>query len=1049
MHLKNDEESVQYLEEIIFPNIYNENVILFLGAGFSYTKEKNYLGATILNYYQELLKVDLETKDLVEFVDRASRLDSFSRNQFDQYVNKLLQKLNPEEAHQKVVTMGWRQIVTTNLDLLLENAYSQIIGKSEEYKEIIPIRSVSEYQSSVSNDQIKYIKLNGCLSDISKYKMVFSTQDFSENKQFYNLVLSNFSSLSNDVSFLSIGYSFTDGISKRLLTELNKNNLKNDKKVFNVDPFPNEAIIPYLEENNVITIRMTAAEFFGHYDNWMIEKFKRTEKKLPKAYFKGNENTLQINTRLKLRLINKLKQLHKNNQNDFLRPENYYKGEEPNYSIILDGHDVLKKDLTKKIIDSIKASKIVNNLIPVNFIVGSHGIGKSTSAYRALSELQSNHGYTAFELIDINGLRAQDLEELFNASSTENIVLLADNVERHIFFKELMNFRLSLSEYQFNRNISILAPIRENMLEKNLKAYSYQNTSKIIADHELTNEEIDDLIGKLKKYKLITVRDKHEENKIKNQIKTNYNSDPYVTMLSIIENSTLLRAVSDTLSLINSEAQIAFEYTSLLYQYKIPMPASIMKKIINMDWDEFKNNILKVDCKGLLINKMSAPSDIKEDLVFTTKHRIISSKFILSKYKSEDKLIKAYLKIVHSLNPNDEHAKLIIDLVKALKKDRIFTKQDKIAKLYDEAAKIFITNPIFNIHYAMNLQSRNNISALMKASERLMQVDSSIDYRNHSITHRRGVLDFNIAKHYHKEGNTYLRDEYLDSAREFFEIKRSVDPFSSYSYYDFLVLEIWKIQHLDMLEDEVLRQHIVIQDLFLKAYESVIENADFILRLRSKYVNEIKSNQFSKAEILKQLEELYANSETRVLALIFKLNTLETSIFDFGENFLPQMNSEDIVEELESYNHLDIVQKALFDYHCNRLFNIDSRMALNNINQDQFEKENYFKYHYYSFIKECYNLQFAYGEKHLESLRREFRYLNPSVQEIWVDEDSKSPKKFIGIIKNDSLYKIYIHILGKAFLCLKSDFKIVKGQEYYCNIIFTVRGIRVKLLGEK
>ena len=282
MDLRNNADTIEFLEETIFPNIYNQNTVLFLGAGFSYTTDKNYLGSTLVDLYQEKLQVDLETKDLVEFIDRASRLDSFSRHQFDQYVKTLLQKLNPEEVHKKVASMGWRQIVTTNMDLLLENAYSQIHGTTDEYKEITPIRSVSEYYRTLSKDQIKYVKLNGCLSDLAKYKFIFSTQDFNDNKEFYNKVLTNFSSLTNDVSFLSIGYSYTDGISKRLLDELNKNNLKNERKIFNVDPFPNEALVPFLEEQNVITIRMTASDFFTHYDKWVKERFARYERRLPK-----------------------------------------------------------------------------------------------------------------------------------------------------------------------------------------------------------------------------------------------------------------------------------------------------------------------------------------------------------------------------------------------------------------------------------------------------------------------------------------------------------------------------------------------------------------------------------------------------------------------------------------------------------------------------------------------------------------------------------------------------------------------------------------------
>lgn len=1049
MDLKNTENTIEFLEETIFPNIYKENTVLFLGAGFSYTKDKNYLGSTLVDLYQERLQVDLETKDLVEFIDRASRLSTFSRHQFDQYVKTLLQKLNPEDVHKKVASMGWRQIVTTNMDLLLENAYSQIHGTTDEYKEIIPIRSVNEYYRTFSKDQIKYIKLNGCLSDLAKYKFIFSTQDFNENKAFYNKVLTNFSSLTNDVSFLSIGYSYTDGISKRLLNELNKNNLKNDKKIFNVDPFPNEALVPFLEEQNVITIRMTSSDFFSNYEKWLDERYTRYEKRLPKVFFNQKNIPVQISTRLNLRLRNNIKQLHQNNRENIIKPDNYYRGEEPNYSIILDNLDIEKKHLNKLIIDNVINSEFKNSLIPVNFISGSNGVGKTTSALRAINHLQIKHNYIAFELMEINGIRGQDLEELFNACSSEDIVLLADNVERHSYFKDLMGFRVALSEHQFNKNISILAPIRENILEKHLRSYKYQNVNITNANHSLTEEEIDNLISKLKTYNLIKVRDKQEENKVKNRIRKAYDSDPYVTMLSLIENSTLLRAISDNLNQINKEAQTAFEYTSLLYQYKIPMPASILKKIVNMDWDEFKKNILKVDCKGLLLNEVTSPIDIKEDLVFRTKHRIISSKFIENRYKSEDKLLKGFLKIVRALNPNDEHAKIAIDLFKSIRKNKTFSNKKKLEKLYDEASRIFTSHPLFNIHYARNLQYRRNISSLKKAAERLMYVDSTSDRRSFAITHTRGVIEFELAKYYDKEGDVYIRDEYLDSAKDFFEIKIAIDPFSSYSYYDYLALEIWKIRNLDLSDEEVLKQHLIIQDLFVKAYESVIENTEYIENLRARYVREIKINQFSKAEILKHLEELYSNPDTRVLALIFKLNSLENEILDFGNKFLSNLTSEDIIDELSDYYHLDIVQKALFDYHCNRLYNIDSRMALNKFNSEEFQENNFFKYHYYSYIKECYNQQYRYAGKHLLALKKEYKFLNPALQQYWIDEESLKPKIFVGLIKNVSNYKIYITRLGRDFFRLKSDIDIIKGQQYYCNLIFSIKGIRVEIIGEK
>ena len=144
-----------------------------------------------------------------------------------------------------------------------------------------------------------------------------------------------------------------------------------------------------------------------------------------------------------------------------------------------------------------------------------------------------------------------------------------------------------------------------------------------------------------------------------------------------------------------------------------------------------------------------------------------------------------------------------------------------------------------------------------------------------------------IAKHYHKEGNTYLRDEHLQNATEFFEIKLSLDPFSAYSYYDFLILEMWKVQNLELSEDEILKHHLMIQDLFSSALEKVMEDSDRIQSIRSKYITEVKVNKFSKNEILSHLEKLYNDIDSRPYALIFKMNTLENEIFDFASEFLP------------------------------------------------------------------------------------------------------------------------------------------------------------------
>jgi hypothetical protein len=1035
------------LEGTIFPSIHRENCVLFLGAGSSYTSERNYLGSTIIDYYEDYLGKNLDTRDLVEFVDRASSQPSFSRSHFDQYVKGLLDKLNPEPFHEKIVSLGWRQIFTTNMDLLLEKSYEKIKNTSEEFKELVPCRNLSEYHSTISQDELKYIKLNGCLSDLSQYPLVFSSKDFNNQKSFYKTSLANLSSFSPKVIFLSIGYSFTDGLADKLLTEINKNSPKDDRIIFNIDPFPNEDLIPYLKEKNVITINLTVQDFFEKYTDWENEHFDRIGRQLPRTYFKANNQPVNINTKLQLRLSNKIKQLHQRTIVKEHNPVKFYTGQEPNYSIILGNHDILKDSINEKIVQSVLRSKFEQNYIPVNFIVGESGIGKSTSAYRAIEILQNNHNYTCFLIIDLVGVRGQDLEELFDLGSHQNIVLMMDDIERNTSYKSLMNFRRQLSEYQFNRNVSFLAPIRENIYDRYRKDYSYMNVHKISVNHKLNDSEIDKLITKLEKWNLIELRDALEKDTLRSRIKSEFASDQYVAMMALVNGNTLIKSISDTFKHINDKAKLAFEFTSLVYQFKIPMPASVLKKVLNMEWKVFMTDVLQVDCKGLLINEVTSSFDVNDDLVFRTKHSLISRKFIESVYRNENKLFKSYVKIIRFLNSSDEHAKLVIDLFKVFKKQVFFKDRNKLDKLYDEAGSVFLYHPNFNLHYAMNLQGRRDLQSLLKADERLMQVASNSERRIHHVTHRRAVISFKIAQAYNKSNDDFSRDLFISKATDFFEIKLLSDPFSSYSYVDFIGFEMWKAKEVYTDEEDILSSHIRIQDLMIRAYESVYENSDLLTRLKSKYIRELELHQFSKGEILKNLEELYDNSENRPYALIFKLNSLENEIFNFVDSFLKESTSEDIVNELLDYYHLAAVREAIFDYHSRRLCWIDSRMALSRFDEEELPAYSHFKYHYYNYIKESYNYQYKDSYFHLSELKKRYRFMNPAIQELWIDSESNNPKRFKATFRNNKTFKMFVHELGREFKAIKPNFSLIVGQDYYCHLDFTVRGIRIIVKG--
>lgn len=193
-----NEEGLKALEAI-FELIGSGNMILFLGAGASITNKK-YLSSQIIDYYEDKIGITHDIDDITELIDVLEPTDYFNRNEFDGFVYELLSRLEVTETQRNIVRLPWQQIISTNYDLLIEKAYEEIRG-SENIFELKSIRSIKEYNNSTLRNELRYIKLNGCMSDKSLYPFVFSSNDFRKSKKYHETVLKNLKSASYKTNF--------------------------------------------------------------------------------------------------------------------------------------------------------------------------------------------------------------------------------------------------------------------------------------------------------------------------------------------------------------------------------------------------------------------------------------------------------------------------------------------------------------------------------------------------------------------------------------------------------------------------------------------------------------------------------------------------------------------------------------------------------------------------------------------------------------------------------------------------------------------------------
>lgn len=308
MHILNIEKQKEELYPI-FKKIQEGNTILFLGAGAS-VGEKRFLSKELISFYEEKINKRLEEENITKWIDILSADPSFSRSHFDHFVNDVLKKLMLTQAHLIMATIPWREIITTNYDLLVEQAYDEVANSSSKLFDIKPIRNVQQYSYRESNTEVKYIKLNGCIQDKSLYPLAFSSDDFDKLKSFYKVVLNDLKNLSSEISFISIGYSYSDDFGKELLSKFDSYNYRDKKWMINIDPYPNLGALPYYDQKKIQIIKCSFSEFFLMYKEWDETNVSITVKKKGLHLRTSNDSQINISNKLLLNLDGLIRQLN-------------------------------------------------------------------------------------------------------------------------------------------------------------------------------------------------------------------------------------------------------------------------------------------------------------------------------------------------------------------------------------------------------------------------------------------------------------------------------------------------------------------------------------------------------------------------------------------------------------------------------------------------------------------------------------------------------------------------------------------------------------------
>lgn len=995
-HILEIDESTKLELNKLFEKISRGHAILFLGAGASVTNKK-VLSKDLIEHYERRIGKKLETYDIIEFIDFLESSRDFERDDFDNFVATQLRSLKHSKEHEILASIPWNEIITTNIDVLVEQAFEAVKGTPDELLELKVIRSLKESYYTTDNSQLKYIKLNGCISDKSLYPLAFSSNDFDDLNKYYKDILTPLKGVSDRIVFISIGYSFSDPFATKLLRKLDSYNYRRRRVLYNIDPNVNTDRLSYYEDQNISVIKLDFKGFFKLYSEWE-ESINKSEVYTKRLAFKNSQGrNMVIPSKLLLKLNNSISQISTYLSQPFINEIDFYLGEEPNFDLIKRDVPVKREALINRSVE--KISKLFNDkklaFIPLVFAKGRFCSGKTTLSYQVIKKLINDPELdcVAFEVKDVSSISSNHLAELFKLSKASNIIIYFNSVEIDSHMTALTKLRYELSIDENNTyHVLFYASIRENILLRYKRTRAFENSYEIKTNTNFTDSELEDLLKKLKESRLIKYRDKGEMLSLKRSALQSFNGDSFLTLVSLLSQGNHHRILFDAYNQLSQSAKDALIYTSLSYRYKLMMPSGVLLNLISKDWDDFRTNVINAEGRGILIQEVNESRNATPDLYFKTKHPTISELLIDELLPNKEEQFKKYLRIINSLDYSISNTWFIIDLLKAIVRYQLFP-QSKINELYLRGFNNFNEDPYYLLYFSINLQKKKTVEDLKGALNHLIYAESLLDYRNNRFTHRRASINFDLAKKYYDIEKNELSEtfKYINEADELFKLKQEIDPFSSFSYVDYVRFLMWKLEKLVFDKDVELSIHVQLYDLFDYSSRAVKENQLKILSLKSEYLNKY-TNQSNSEEYFKELTEYYENTETRPFALIL--------LYDYYTEVVPDDEKiYDIIEEVKHYSYIEEVAKFLFKYYGRNLYSMENRMRFFElIKENNFlEETDNLRYNYFRYIAEAYNGNFSYAFEHLRTIKDNYSNINPDFSQVWCD-DSGEELIFEGIL---------------------------------------------------
>lgn len=458
------------LSEMI-ESIAPSSTVLFFGAGSSIPSGAPSV-AKIIEQVSRDFNIDAEGYSLTEITGLAE--EKKSRTELIGCLRGMLNKICVTGALLNLPLYNWKNIYTTNYDMLIEQSYA----KRE--KPISAITSNYDFTEQSYPEATKLYKLHGCISkDISDgnvSRIIISETDYDSTSEYRQTLWDAFKYDLNGSSVVIIGHSLADQHIKDLVRRaISINNQSHSPASINLVLYTKDEGRASLFERRGVKVA------FGSVDDFFVELQKRNAPSPLVHESTGdpldNQSILQPVT---LKIGDELQNIEKN-------VSAMFQGWPATYSDI-QANLTFDRSIAKSLESAIGSESTLSVCL-----LGASGMGKSTTARKVMLRIRAAKTH-CWEHKDNHKLLSNEWRSIANdlKKRKEEGVLFIDDAHNHLF--EINNL-MDLLSADDNYCLKIILTSTRNHWHPRVKTPNFLSKGKEFVLQKLNEAEIEGLLS--------------------------------------------------------------------------------------------------------------------------------------------------------------------------------------------------------------------------------------------------------------------------------------------------------------------------------------------------------------------------------------------------------------------------------------------------------------------------------------------------------------------------------------------------------------------------